>query len=157
MSVKIQINSLEALERLIGNDTELEIEIRNSVVQNFTKQHLKDLANSEMMKKFSVSIQNEVKSSFFDEIKNGNYSYNTTTIFKKEFTEMIRQQLKIKASEELKDIVSELVGEQKAYDKINAQVESTVEWIANQLTQKKLEERVERMVEARIKEKFGLK
>jgi hypothetical protein len=37
MSVKIQINSLEALERLIGNDNNLEIDIRNSIVQNFTK------------------------------------------------------------------------------------------------------------------------
>ena len=40
-SVTIQINSLEALERLIGNDAELEINIRNAIVQKFTKKHLK--------------------------------------------------------------------------------------------------------------------
>lgn len=38
--MKIQINSLEALERLIGGDTELEIDIRNSIVHKFTQKHL---------------------------------------------------------------------------------------------------------------------
>lgn len=41
----LQINSLEALERLIGNDTECEIAIRNRVVQDFAKKHLKSIAN----------------------------------------------------------------------------------------------------------------
>jgi 23S rRNA maturation mini-RNase III len=43
--VKIQINSLEALERLIGGDSELEIEIRNSVVQKFAQKHLRGIAD----------------------------------------------------------------------------------------------------------------
>lgn len=42
--MKLQINSLEALERLIGGDTEVELDIRNSVVQAFAKKHLKPLA-----------------------------------------------------------------------------------------------------------------
>jgi hypothetical protein len=42
----IQINNKEALERLIGNDSEVEIDIRNSVVQKFAEKHLKPLANS---------------------------------------------------------------------------------------------------------------
>ena len=46
-SVKIQINSKDALERLIGGDNALEIEIRNSVVQDFSKKHLKSLAESQ--------------------------------------------------------------------------------------------------------------
>lgn len=42
----IQINNLEALERLIGGDSEVEIDIRNSVVQKFAEKHLKALANA---------------------------------------------------------------------------------------------------------------
>lgn len=41
----IQINNLEALERLIGGQSEVEIDIRNSVVQKFAEKHLKPLAN----------------------------------------------------------------------------------------------------------------
>ncbi len=42
----LQINSKEALERLIGGDTETEIDIRNSVVQKFAEKHLKPIVNS---------------------------------------------------------------------------------------------------------------
>jgi hypothetical protein len=45
MSTKIQINSLEALERLIGGDSELEVEMRKSIAYDFTTKHLKALAN----------------------------------------------------------------------------------------------------------------
>lgn len=44
-AVKLQINSREALERLIGGDSQLEVELRNSVVQDFTNRHLKGVAN----------------------------------------------------------------------------------------------------------------
>lgn len=49
--MKLQINSLEALERLIGGDTEVEIEIRNNIVQEFTKKHLKAIANEAVFRK----------------------------------------------------------------------------------------------------------
>ena len=49
--MKLQINSLAALERLIGGDSEVEIEIRGSVVQKFAERHLKAVANSDGLKK----------------------------------------------------------------------------------------------------------
>lgn len=58
--VKIQLNSLEALERLIGGDSALEVEIRNSVVQNFATKHLKPLANSEPLKDIFNQIKAEI-------------------------------------------------------------------------------------------------
>lgn len=60
ISTKIQINSLAALERLIGGDTELEVEIRNSVVQEFTKKHLKNIAEHNVAAATS-RIQEEVR------------------------------------------------------------------------------------------------
>ena len=47
--MKIQINSLEALERLIGNDKEMEISVKQSILNEFAKKHLKSIANSEAM------------------------------------------------------------------------------------------------------------
>jgi len=40
VGTKIQINSLEALKRLIGGDTELEIELRKSVAMELVKKHI---------------------------------------------------------------------------------------------------------------------
>lgn len=54
-NLTLQINSLEALERLIGNDNDCEIEIRNRVVQEFAKKHLKAIANE-------TTFQNEIHS-----------------------------------------------------------------------------------------------
>lgn len=62
----IQINNLEALERLIGGDSQVEIDIRNSVVQRFAEKHLKPLANSDFIKNTLSSIKEQI----YAEVKN---------------------------------------------------------------------------------------
>lgn len=57
----IQINSLEALERLIGGSTQAEIDIRNAVVQSFTDKHLKPLAQAPDMKALAQSLSTAAK------------------------------------------------------------------------------------------------
>ena len=59
-NLTIQINSLEALERLIGGDSQVEIEVRNSVVQKFAEKHLKPLANSDQIKTTLTQIQLDI-------------------------------------------------------------------------------------------------
>ena len=59
--MKIQINNLAALERLIGGDSELEIEIRNSVVQDFTKKHLKPIATEAFLTNYAYALAKQVK------------------------------------------------------------------------------------------------
>lgn len=58
-NVKIQINSLEALERLIGNDTQLETELRQSVVENFATKHLKSLVRDDQYSKWVERARKE--------------------------------------------------------------------------------------------------
>lgn len=58
--VKISL-SLAALERLIGGDSELEVELRHQIVRNFTEKHLKQLANSELMSQTYRQINNDIK------------------------------------------------------------------------------------------------
>ena len=56
----LQINNLEALERLIGGDSEVEIEIRTSVVQKFADKHLKALANTPEISDTLRQIKDEI-------------------------------------------------------------------------------------------------
>lgn len=56
----IQINSLEALERLIGGDSETEVEVRNSVIQKFADKHLKALANTDEITQTLDKIQRDI-------------------------------------------------------------------------------------------------
>ena len=82
MSIKIQINSLAALERLIGGDSELEIELRQSVVEAFARKHLKVVVNSEVFKEavdgIRASLEGEVGKVFGEELKRiqGKFFYN---------------------------------------------------------------------------------
>ena len=62
--VKIQINSLEALERLIGGDTQLEIDLRNSIVQEFSKKYLKAVAAElaeTLVEPYKKQVQDELR------------------------------------------------------------------------------------------------
>lgn len=59
--MKLQINSLAALERLIGGDTEVEIEIRNNIVQEFSKKHLKALVNEGTIKTVADQINSALR------------------------------------------------------------------------------------------------
>lgn len=68
MSIKIQINSLEALERLIGGDSELEIEIRNSIVQEFSRQYLKPIAITQQFQTTLTNIQKQASSVIQDKV-----------------------------------------------------------------------------------------
>jgi hypothetical protein len=56
----LQINNLEALERLIGGQSDVEIEIRNSVVQKFAEKHLKPLANAPEITSTLAAIKDDI-------------------------------------------------------------------------------------------------
>ena len=71
-NLTIQINNLSALERLIGGNSEVEIEVRNSVIQKFAEKHLKAMANCEpvtsTLKTIKESILGYVKQKVDTEI-----------------------------------------------------------------------------------------
>lgn len=54
--VKIQINSLQALERLIGDDREMSITVKESIINEFAKSHLKAVVNNEFLKNLKDEI-----------------------------------------------------------------------------------------------------
>jgi hypothetical protein len=57
--MKLQINSLDAIERLIGGDTEIELDIRGSIVQAFAKKHLKCIADSPQLKSIMAGLADD--------------------------------------------------------------------------------------------------
>jgi hypothetical protein len=58
--MKLQLNSLASLERLIGGDTEVELDIRNNIVQAFAGKYLKDIANTNVFKTSLANAQNAI-------------------------------------------------------------------------------------------------
>ena len=87
----LQLNSVAAVEALIGGDTEVEVELRKSVVAGFTRKHLKQLANSEFLSdavhevKLSVQeiVTNKLSETIGSLVKQPNqYSYRDNYAFK---------------------------------------------------------------------------
>ena len=155
MSTTIQINSLEALERLIGNDNELEIQLRNSVVQEFASKHLKAIANEELLKTIANSIKADIKTEFFDV---AGHSLATSKIsLKEEYKNVFKREFDKMFGESVRDFISETIEEQSSYDKIKAAVNGATNWILERLAPDLLEKRLNDMVDKRIKEKLGLK
>jgi len=96
--MKLQINSLAALERLIGGDTAVEIEIRNNIVQEFTKKHLKGVATERIVslaesnvKTAAATIAKEAATQALDKLGmfSGN-SWSPTFVIKSEVKASLR-------------------------------------------------------------------
>ena len=118
MGIKIQINSLEALERLIGGDNELEISIRDNIVQEFTNKYLKGLVNSDKIKEASWSINQKIRNCVEETYLSGAY-------LKPEIINNIRK--------EVKDYVDKCL---HSYldDEINKELRSLIETRIQKLT-----------------------
>lgn len=154
MSTKIQINSLEALERLIGGDTELEIEIRNSVVQNFADKHLKSVANTKNFKDLETAIQNYIKDTFLKE-EGGTWS-SKKLVFKDDILQQFKASLVNQAQTVLNEKVKEALETVGAKKRIEDTVNNAVERIVNEIESKISSDHIERLVQKRLKEKLGL-
>jgi len=150
MSTKIQINSLAALERLIGNDNELEIEIRQSVVEAFTRKHLKNIASQSFVSDIGKAINNEIKDEFLTELKSG---WSTNYVLKDKAKELIEERISLITS----GAISEAVLEHFNSLDLQKVLEEQTKWVANELTSSKLSERFDRMVDTEIKRRLNIK
>lgn len=148
-SIKIQINDRSALERLIGGDSQLEIEARNSIVQDFAKKYLKV--------QIEHYIDNAARSTVVEVLKEENYLdtkfYNTLT---PQFKEVIKRQVDKYINELIfnNTVTSPLIS--KLLETVELQIQQAANTITNQLSEKVLEGKLDRMVDAKIKQKLGL-
>lgn len=116
----IQINNLEALERLIGGDSEVEIEIRNNIVQNFAKKHLKNISNkwneefNSQWVQWKGEIDNSINEALIEKgiINRRSHSLYQLTLgeeFEDDICNSIEAKLKSKFDSEVLDKVTEVI------------------------------------------------
>lgn len=154
MSIKIQINSLDALERLIGGDNELEIDIRQSVVESFTKKHLKAIAKTDIISAASQAVSKEIRSEFFEIVNPG--KYNESHMFSPTILKQLKEELHTAARSELYDLVKDVLATYKIDEVIKERLVSSANYITDDLTSATLERRLNKMVDDRLKQKLGL-
>lgn len=121
--MKIQINNLEALERLIGGDTQLEMDIRQNIVEAFTKKHLKSLANSEVIKQSSKIIQDEIEKVFQNSSR---YGQVISDNYKEILANYVRREIQSFVDSEIKKVVAEVVSNEVTEEVIKYKIESFI-------------------------------
>lgn len=124
MATKIQINSLEALERLIGGDSQLEVEVRNSIVQDFCKKYLKGVADETIVAAAKESIKLHVEKDYLKQITVGNWG-------RKEFIlndSMASHVIKL-SSKTINDSIDKAIKEGLYAESIKGKIEKRIEVI----------------------------
>lgn len=115
--MKIQINSLAALERLIGDDKEMEITVKSSIINEFAKSYIKSVANSEIVDTIKRAVFEEVKKTnyFGLLVQNKSNHYRIDYLLSDEAKELVKTQVRQEVDKLIKEAVSpireEIVGE----------------------------------------------
>jgi hypothetical protein len=143
--MKIQINSLAALERLIGGDNEVEIEIRKSVVENFMKKHINAIANSNV----TEGIKNEIMKTLVTNPTGYRSDVTLTPKAKELFASEIDHQLR--------NVVKDAFIEYMTANGIDQLIQDKAAYIEQELTARVLDNRIEREVDLAIKRRLNLK
>ena len=160
--MKLQINSLEALERLIGGDNEVELDLRNSVVQAFTNKHLRGLAESHAIvegKRITEGLLKAVTKEAIaalglqeTEVSSGGYYPTKTKVLS--LTADAMNQLRAIVQKELSGAVWTITTEE--VKKRKAELD---EYVADQIkayADKYLKKKVDEAILATVREKLGM-
>lgn len=116
-NVTIQINSLQALERLIGGDTELEVSLRQSVAVEMGKRHLKEVTNSPYIQSLIREAQKSIEDFTKQEIEKqvgtvkgtGTWNSPKTITFLPDIINQIRDYARRQVDEIIKEETKKLV------------------------------------------------
>lgn len=152
MATVIQINSLEALERLIGGDTNTEINIRNSVVQEFSKKHLKHVIDLNMQHTIGNAIQQELLEEFFTPASIRHRSF----ILEDHAKAKIKAQLTPMVHSIVQQIILEMLEEKTIKEIITTRLNAAVDTLEKSLLPEEIEKRFKLLVDKKVRETFGV-
>lgn len=151
--MKVQINSLEALERLIGNDNEMEIAVKQSILNEFAKKHLKSIANSDAMEKIAATVKRELsETGFYGMLETRPRSSNVypKTYLSDEAKELIKSQVR----REFDSLISDEVA--KIREHIEQDIKSRLDLMALSVSQcireEVQKETIEKLVQKKLKD-----
>lgn len=103
--IKIQINSYKALQRLIGDDHDLELTIKNSIINKFAGSYLKSIENSPILEKI-VKMKSEDYFGMFEWVNTevGYKVLKLTPAMEKVIKERVEQEFSQLLDEKIKSI-----------------------------------------------------
>lgn len=159
MKLQLQINSLEALEKLIGGNADAELEIRNNIVQEFTKKHLKAIVNDGLFAKKFEELKSDVEKSFrkkveegIGEIKSSYYdkNYDKRFVPTPEFEKEIKKSVESAINETLRSVI-----ESKFDNKVRGVLEQQIDYYITNVFVTNFNKMIKDRVELAFKQYIG--
>ena len=151
-NLTIQINNLSALERLIGGNSEVEIEVRNSVIQKFAEKHLKAMANCEpvtsTLKTIKESILGYVKQKVDTEIatfKKDYYNNITEVKLNPAIHAELDRQIRSKMDTFVFETIQASVKKWSDEMKIDERIEKRVAYFTDEYIRDEVKKRIEKL------------
>lgn len=147
----LQINSKDALERLIGGDTQTEIDIRNSVVQKFAEKHLKPIVNSapitDVIRQIKDYAYKHIQETCANEIatfKASTHSYGAYDIklrpeIEYSIKSKIRESIDELINKKVKDAIDEYCNDAVLTKRINVMMDHNIKVLVNEKIKEKIE------------------
>lgn len=142
--MKIQINSLEALERLIGGDTEVEIDIRNSIVQKFANRHLKGVVNGLVERGLIKAAETEIKKEVFETL-----NWNNVRLTDK-YKSVLESEISIMIGKKIEALISSKLELNALEEQIDIKINRRLISILDTLTKGAIEEKAKQLIKEKL-------
>lgn len=144
----LQINSKDALERLIGGDTAVEVEIRNNIVQDFTNKYLKGLMNSSTIQNIVGRYHQDIRKSVQEEVEK-NFGKPNAFYSSVELNPEIKAAIKKEIENNFSALVDKAVKEK--FSDIEKHIQQSVNLAVDYQIGVKVRELVKQKIEAALK------
>lgn len=155
MSVKIQINSLEALERLIGDDKNLEIQVKESILNGFAKNYLKSVTNSFIVEKLKTSILEELgKTNFFGMMKKDDSGFRPIYSLTYDFREKVEREVIKLVDEKIQSALQKPIND--IYKQIERRFDILSSETAEVLSDENAKAHLDKLVQKKLESVLGL-
>lgn len=139
--LKLIISNPDVLDRLIGGDTELELELRQCAAAEFAKRHLKSIINDEKL----IQLEKNIKKDFNRALKNekeellkefGAYKRQGSYFAEFVLDDNIKAKIKSSILVQTENYINSLVKEYMNTKEFKQQIQNTIITYLNQTMQK---------------------
>lgn len=151
--VVLQINSIEALERILNGSEGLELQIKENIVQEFTKRYLKGIANEEIVKQASSKIKEEIEETLFGD--SNKYSFKLKEL-KPGYVKLIEETIESKIRFELLTTINDRIEVNTQYQKIDELITERINNLVNGITEQDVLNRVDEFLRKNLEFSFAV-
>lgn len=150
--MKIQINSLAALERLIGEDKDMEIAVKESVLNQFAHKTLKAVLNSDVARTLRKIIEREIDipKVLAEYVNSTTSSYVSTHVATDRLKGIIRKEIDQQLGNLLRDEIHNAIAEMMP--KVDSAVNEAVAYCCTRVSEANIDRLVRERLQKMIKE-----